>query len=429
MVKSTRKGPGAGSHNRNTAQAIEYISSGKNLFQICKCPIHATPDGEGMLVPLEDFGRQGSNGRQSMCKLGKPLIDRIKHGFWRSVHLILLGTIEQEQIDNQYTRELLDIPLIKDRWAAQIQDILFAPAMLSFETSVRNGSITSETYFAASAWLEGSLTLKALGVYKQGFASAEAAKTALDGLDSDLKACTSAERLKGLSSPLRELIVSDPRDLCVRETGEDGHFISAQDISFNWSKMNALHDGQGQKTTWRGPFHNTQAKCSAESSRLVKYLVEHGPKDDWRELARIIRQERPKDHQADHIFPLALGGRDAIENIEFLPNSLNLAKRDRLTWHAFSTVTGSVKSLSRMINADAAAILHYWIDRVDGCEDRFRTLATEIEADLRRAMERRRQNFFLMGTEDRTQFLSRTRPDLSPSKAADFIRRFERTMK
>lgn len=47
-------------------------------------------------------------------------------------------------------------------------------------------------------------------------------------------------------------------------------------------------------------------------------------------LMRLIYQNCPVGFQVDHILPLAKGGRHVAENLQYLPKSINLQKRDRI---------------------------------------------------------------------------------------------------
>jgi len=424
----------AGSQNRDTKKAISHLESAKNLKSVCKCILHAKNSAEGSLIDRTRFNRQG-NGIQSMCAEGKTLIDAIKHQFWRTIDIVLLTAIKESNLYNKEYYDLLSIPFFQKYGIDQlIKEIFQNHNMDSFKNSLNplsQNQVNVKIYFETSGYLEENLKLKNLKFYSIFFNDETLALQEYKQLEKDFKNFTNVKKYEVLEDILRNLLLNDfDYSLYVKETAQNGVFYDASMISFNWSKKNNLYikvNNGYEITNYRGPFHNTKKKAVGTTSRMIRFLVEGDAINGFKEVNAYIQSIKKPGYEADHIWPLALGGKHTIENLVSLPEKENLLKKDHITFKAYCLLIESIKNMSKMISGDFLTVVLKYYHKIEDNEQLFQDNVKQFELELKRLMEKRQDNFETMTEKEKIYFLAEMRKDLiNPDKALKFVERFER---
>lgn len=422
---------GAGSQNRDTKKAIDHLESSKNLKAICKCILHAKNSSEGTSIDRTKFNRQGE-GIQSMCSKGKTLIDTIKHQFWRAIDIILLTAIKENNLYNKEYYNLLNIDFFKkNNIDITIENIFNGVEINTFKEALEKNQINAQIYFETSGYLEEHLKLKNLKFYSIFYNEESLAIADYEKLENDFKKFTIVEKYKNLEYILRDLLVNDfDYSFYIKETSQDNVFYDSSIISFNWSKKNNLYIKVNDDyliTSYRGPFHNTKKKAVGTTSRMIRFLVETGDVNGFKEVNSYIQSIRKPNHEADHIWPLALGGKHTIENIVSLPEKENLLKKDHITFKAYSLLVDKWENTVEMISGDFLPIISKYHKKIKRDEQLFNENVKQFELELKNLMEKRQSNFEKMSQLDKIKFLGEMRKDLiNPDKALKFIERFDR---
>lgn len=422
--------PGPGSHNRNTHKAMEHLTKSVNLSAPCGCLLHKDAQGQPTLLSKTAFNRQGS-GIQSMCRDGKTLIDGIKHQFWRAAHAILLDAIAAGTFDTPTWATILTMPTVPPAGLATLRAVRRDPAIQAFERSLATATTTFTLYLHASRVLERTLTLKNLGLYSLGFANEATAKSAWDALVTTLKSITSIAQLNTHAARFSAMVGADDQRYLVKESARKGTYHPAEALARNWSKMNTLYvmdpNGNVVDSGLRGPFHNTMMKANGDGvgDRAVRLLTEMRRNEGPTEVRAFIKANRAPGMHADHIIPLALGGRHTSSNLAFVAASVNLDKSDTLTYEAYAQVMGQPEGWS-MVNGDAFVVLRAFYEEIGMDPILFAQKKPHIEGELRRTVETRIAQFAAASDEDKRSFLAKARPDLNASMQTRFMERFAR---
>lgn len=424
---------GAGSQNRNTKQAISHLETSQNLKQVCKCLLHAINDIEGTLIERTKFNRQG-DGIQSMCSKGKTIIDAVKHQFWRAIDIILLTAINEFNLYNKEYDNFLSIDFFKKYGIDKLIISIFDsknPYISSFINALANNEMNAKIYFETSGYLEENLKLKKLHFYSIYFDNEVTALQEYDNFEKSFKSFTAVEKYKPLENILRDLLVNDfDNSYYIKETSQNGVFYDASMIAFNWSKKNNLYIKVGDEyklTDYRGPFHNTKQKAVGTTNRMIRFLVETNEINGFKEVNSYIKSIRQPNYEADHIWPLALGGKHTIENIVSLPEKENLLKKDHITFKAYSLLVDKWENTVEMISGDFLPIISKYHKKIKRDEKLFNENVKQFELELKLLMQKRQDDFVKMTKDEKIYFLKEMRKDLiNPDKAVKFIERFER---
>lgn len=368
-----------------------------------------------------------------MCRVGKTLIDAIKHKFWRLANAVPLIAYQESQFPCSVWTSLKADPFLQTEEAQNVlNQIEEADAIQELAHSIADNEETDklEMVLAAGQSIEDALTVKSLGFYNGLFDDPDEALYHFSEFNERLHRLTSPEKVHELREPLDELIDTASENFYVKESSSDDEWNDVSSVGKNWSKRNDIYCKQKSKyvaTGYRGPFHNTANTASAESSnRLVRYLVEIDRTDGPREVNRWIIRERPAGYHADHVMPLALGGRHTKKNIKFLPDGENIAKKDRLTFDAYLEMTSDIPGLMGMINKGALPIVMAAVEEIGTDETQFNREAVRLTALLRQAMTERREEFAGKNRAQQLLYMRKIRPDLNEEQAIRFIERFLR---
>jgi len=420
---------GAGSHNRSTPKAMVHLQAAINRESPCACILHKTAPGQATVLPNSRFNRQGT-GIQSMCRDGKTLIDALKHQLWRLTHAILLDAIAQRRFDTPTWAATLALPTLNSEAKALIRSLRTQAEVVAFESTLAASATALDHYLHASKALEKTLTLKNLGVYRHTFADEHQARAAWDALNAALGQMTAIALFHQREPHLQRLLEQSGPAYWVQESASSGIYHPAASMSRNWSKMNSLYkvlrNGTFVPAGLRGPFHNTKMahKGNSGGDRLVRFLTEMRFNEGTREVDRHITRHRKPGEHADHILPIALGGRHSIANLTFLPAQDNMDKGDTLTYAAYAQALGPQGF--QMVNGDAFLVLRDAFERIGLDAALFAQERPHIEGALRQAMETRIRSFAAAGEGDKRALLARYRPDLNHAQQTLFLERFAR---
>lgn len=430
-----KQGVGPGSHNRDTKKAIQILESSKNLTKECKCILHLKELGKGTIISKTRFNRQSSSkdGVQYMCSTGKTLIDAIKHKFWRSISLLLLSSVKEQSLiqDTKEFNWFIDIDFFKKyQLINQLNNIFENEIIKEFNLGNINQNMNSDLYFKASAFLENKLTLDNLGFYTFISESEELALINYNLLLKDLEDFTEVEKLNYFKETLYDLVGNDlSHDFYTLESADKKTYYPIDSVSINWSKMNNLYefkDGEYIKTENRGPFHNTKAIVNGTTSRTIKFLVEVHKDEGFKETNSYIKLIKKPDHDADHIWPLALGGKHTKTNIASLPSKTNLLKKDHITYTAYMLLFDDLTQLNKMVSKEFVSVILDFVEIVEKDEILFNQNVNDFEKKLKSKMEERQNKFKDMTQDEKTTYLNKIRPDLNDKNILKFIERFER---
>jgi hypothetical protein len=421
---------GAGSHNQDVTKSLEHYSKSINIQKECRCILHKRGDKQGETISQTLFNRQG-DGTQSMCSIGKTLIDSIKHKFWRLTHILVMELFTDGINMPVYNRlmNMTDDKLCV--FKSNLKNIIHSNEILKFQQDFKN-DFQIDDYFKAITYLKNELSLKGLGFYTIYFDSYTESFEFYEKLIVILEDITDTDNLKVIGEILEDLVDLSENQYFVPETAKIDVYENVKDRAYNWSKMNSLYtlvDGQYVKSDLFGPYHNTTATCGGEGNRLVKFLTEVDINNGAKAVTAFLMTNKAPGMHADHIFPLALGGKHTVKNMEFIPKKENLEKNASLTYASYLKVISSLSSLSGMINKDLVPLLLRFYETVEDDEKRFKENISMFEKQLKFKMMERMKDFDAMTEDQKLNFVGKIRPDLSSNRKQKFIERFSKHSK
>ncbi len=422
---------GAGSHNQDVAKALEHYQKSINLMQECRCILHKRGLKQGELIEKTNFNRQGS-GTQSMCSMGKTLIDQIKHRFWRLTYVLSMELLTDSKNMPLYNK-LINLP---DERLLTFKENLKVIIESNYIKSIQNDfdiSFNINDYFKLTTYLKELLTLKGLGFYKIYFEKYSDAYLFYENFKTIIEEITDIKNLKVIGEIIEDLLDSSEIQYFVAESSKENTYLNVNDVVYNWSKMNKIYqliNNEYVFTGLYGPYHNTKVTGVGEGCRLVKYLTEVNQISGSKEVSELLVKYKNSGLHGDHIFPLALGGQHTVENMQFITASENLKKNASLTFSSYLKVfNGGINSLNLMINKDVVPLFLEFYTKVVDDEIKFNANIDTFEKKLKFKMKERIKNFIEMDDNQRLDFLNKIRPDLSENRKHKFVERFFRHRK
>jgi hypothetical protein len=317
-----------GTQNRDAGLALSIHMNLSGKTKECGCPIHKR-NGTKTLVDGTLFNRQGKDGLQSMCRIGKTLLDSFKHKMngWKIIYIF--DKLTNSDMLNKFECSLKD---------KKIQLSLFSSFNQIFDDNFKliKGETNSELFFEFMSLIDSIIgdrrnsLLKQMNIYDLNLTKDEFEEIVIDFDPSnnftkdeikrvfDLQdifcdefnlhvyESSSKDDLKGLyhHSNFRNTIGK------IREVyNEDGTpFLSSSGVHIRINKWNTLD-------------------VSKSDSRVERYF----PDGDYKIANSKMRNINKTGLSADHIWPISLGGKHDISNLEGMPLLENIRKRNSLS--------------------------------------------------------------------------------------------------
>lgn len=314
-----------GTQNRNAQVAYDthLLNIGKK--KECGCPIHKR-NGKKTKVEATLFNRQGDSGLQSMCKIGKKKLDSYKHKInaWKLVYLFDKFT------DSNYMNEL------KKNFICEKSHIIYNDFNLILDNiyNILRIDIEDDTnlFFELMSDIDSLIgnkrnsLLKQIKIYDSNLTDEE-----FDMMIDD------ANVEKNLTKKQGEYIFNFHDDMCDKL---NVFLIDSADKKINhhsmfrtdWGKIWPAFDESGEKLLNRNGKQirlnkwNTLAKGNTDS-RVERYF----PDGDYRAANAEMVKINKTNFSADHIWPISLGGRHDVKNLEPMILSDNIKKRNNLS--------------------------------------------------------------------------------------------------
>lgn len=311
---------------------------------------------------------------------------------------------------------------------SSLKNIIHSDEILKFQKNFNN-DFQIDDYFKAVTYLKTELSLKGLGFYTIYFEEYAESFDFYEKLILVLEDITNSDNLKVIGEILEDLVDLSETQYFVPETAKTDVYDNVKDRSYNWSKMNSLYtliDGQYVKSDLFGPYHNTKVTGVGEGNRLVKFLTEVDINNGAKAVSAFLMANKALGMHADHIFPLALGGKHTVKNMEFIPKKENLEKNASLTYASYLKVISSLSSLSGMINKAVVPLLLNFYEIVGDDEKLFKEKISMFEKELKFKMMERMKEFDAMTEDEKLKFVGQIRPDLSSNRKQKFIERFSK---
>ncbi len=314
-----------GTQNRNAQVAYDTHLLNVGKKKECGCPIHKR-DGKKTFVDATLFNRSKESGLQSMCRIGKKMLDSYKHKMnaWKLVYLFdkfnnskcmqeLEGNFKCAKSSLIYNDFNLILDKIYNKLSNEIKDEtkLFFELMSDIDSLIGNR--------------RNSLLIQ-IKIYDSNLTIEE-----FDMMIDD------ANVEKNLSATQRENIINFHDDMCDKL---NVFLIDSADKKINhhsmfrtdWGKIHPAFDESGEKLLNRNGEQirlnkwNTLAKGNTDS-RVERYFPDGDYKAANAEMAKINNT----NFSADHIWPISLGGRHDVKNLEPMILSDNIKKRNNLS--------------------------------------------------------------------------------------------------
>lgn len=310
-----------GTQNRNAKKAFDIQNKYLGLSKACSCPIHRKK-GIPTLVGSELFNGQG-NGLQSMCRTGKRLLDSYKHKMnsWKLLFIFdkLTNTSNMELIKNNFKNS--NSFLFYDRFIEISNECL--SKITSKELSYKFFEFI--TLFDQIVGNRKNSLLVRMNIYDSNLSEKEFEEVIEDA---DLNNSLEKETLR-LVIELHDKFCDELNLFSIESSNKSLKHHSV--FKTTLSKIRELYHEDGSpfiinKMHVRGHKFNTASKTSIDN-RVERYFSD----GDYKEANKKVNEINLKNLSADHIWPISLGGKHDISNLEEMSLINNIKKRNNIS--------------------------------------------------------------------------------------------------
>ncbi len=195
------------------------------------------------------------------------------------------------------------------------------------------------------------------------------------------------------------------------------NFFSLGESLSNHSQSRDLFDKEFINTNLKCPLHNLCLDCSsgrrADSIRQYHYLCNGDFFKAQQRMSEIGKNHNNSKIHADHMVPLRLGGKHDPINLRPLSQTDNIFKKDKITKELLEYL--------RKNKIDFKDLLSDWYH--DVYESVKSSNEKIIEAALRNAVDRKRENVINMNDQEKKAFLRQIYPTLNNKNLDRIIRK------
>jgi len=322
-----------GTHNRNAKVALEKHLSVVGKSKLCGCPIHKK-NGVKTLVDATIFNIDKKNkkdGLQAMCKIGKTGLDSFKHKMngWKLIYIF----------DKLTDSNLLD-KFKNSLESKSLQIALFDSFNFIFDGILSNvkGETKSEIFFEFMSVADsviggkngfgGNSLLNQMNIYNLNLTESDFFQLIVDF---DPSKVLSKEEINNVFD-LQDMFC-DELYLYVNESSKkelDLHHHS--NFRTTLTKIREVYKEDGSPFLSSNGVHvrinkwNTQVQGKSDS-RVERYF----PDGDYKLANSKMREINKTGLSADHIWPISLGGKHDVSNLEGMPLLENIRKRNNIS--------------------------------------------------------------------------------------------------
>lgn len=311
-----------GTQNRDAKIALEIHKSVIGTTKMCGCPIHRV-NGKKTEIDATLFNRQNSSkdGLQSKCSKGGTFGDSVKHKLnaWKIIfiHDMIIGSSylvnmmkkASEKTRFFYTKSLEIFQNEFNKLNSIENDaIKYFTFMSNINEMVRNGSLTNEIKLYNSNIKEEDCNVIIRDMDPNTVLNKEEIKSVLYLQDKycniyNLHCMESSDKTLHHHSNFRT------------DLGKVGYIYNEDGNPF---KINGIHLRLNKFNTF---------KFTSNDSRVEYYF----PDGDYKLANSEMKKINKNKLSGDHIWPISLGGKHDISNIEPMPLLDNIKKRNNLS--------------------------------------------------------------------------------------------------
>jgi hypothetical protein len=328
-----------GTQNRDAklALAIHMNSSGKK--KLCGCPIHKK-NGQKTEVDATLFNRHGS-GLQGMCRIGKTGLDSFKHKIngWKLIYIF-------DKLTESNTIGKLEDSLKGKGIQLSLFNSLFKIFDNNFE-SVK-GETKSEIFFEFMSLIDsiiggrngfnGKSLLSQINIYNLNLTEEQFNQIIVDF---DHSGILSKDDIKNIFE-LQDIFCDEFNLHIYESSNKEIHHHS--NFRTTMSKIREVYNEDGTPFLSSKGVHirinkwNTLVQGKSDS-RVERYF----PDGDYKLANSKMREINKSGLSADHIWPISLGGKHDVSNLESMPLLENIRKRNNLSVDLLKRVSENPK--------------------------------------------------------------------------------------
>jgi len=319
-----------GTQNRNAKLALEKHLSVMGDTKLCGCPIHKR-NGQKTLVDATLFNIDKKNkkdGLQAMCKIGKTGLDSFKHKMnaWKLIYIF--DKLTESQLLSKFKLKLesksLSLALynsfnfIFDNIYSKIDCEIKSDIFFEFMSTV-------DSLIGGKNVFNGRSLLNQMNIYNINLDEDDFSKLIIDFDPSNI---FTKEEIKNVFD-LQDFFC-DNLNLYVRESST-GELFQHSNFRTTLTKIREVYNEDGSPFLINGVQvrinkWNTQVK-GKNDSRVERYF----PDGDYKLANSRMREINKTGLSADHIWPISLGGKHDISNLEGMPLLDNIRKRNNFS--------------------------------------------------------------------------------------------------
>jgi len=321
-----------GTHHRNSKRAFEKHKQTVGQKKLCGCPIHKK-NGLKTEVDLSIFNIavDSKDGYQSMCKIGKTLLDSFKH----KMNAFKLVYIFDKLTNSQ------NIETIRKNFKNKNSQKFFDNIISIFDNTYNDieTNVNSTLFFEFMSQIDSIIgdksesLLKRINIYDSNLSEKDF-KEIISDFDPSFSIVK--EDIK-LVLKLQDMFC-DERNLYVKESA-DGILHEHSNFRTNLTKVRGVYNEDGSKFMSSKGIQvrinkwNTLVTGKSDS-RVERYF----PDGDYKLANSKMRNINKDGLSADHIWPISLGGKHDESNLESMPLLENIKKRNNLNINLINRV-------------------------------------------------------------------------------------------
>jgi hypothetical protein len=380
-----------GTQNRNAKVALEIHNLVIGQKKLCKCPIHRKNE-IGTEIDATLFNRQktSQDGLQGMCANGKKFLDSIKHKInsWKIIF------IHDKITNSDYLNKMKTKSVCEKTFNFYGLCIEVFEKEYKMLSTIENISLKYFKFMSGIDEMVGNGTLTEK--YKLYNSNIDEKDCNQIKIDADPYTTLTQEEIKSVLS-LQDKYCNLHNLYCIESSDKTLHHHSKFNtglgkIGFMYNQDGAPYEIDGIHI--RLHKFNTFKTTSSEA-RVESYFPDGNYKLANSEMKKINKTGL----SADHIWPISLGGKHDISNIEPMPLLENIKKRNNLS--------------IELINRTKNNISNYLSERYQKtfniiCTNNIITneIVIELERTLKYEVEKWRENISNMDVEEKRDFIT-----------------------